>query len=314
MEHVNITPNLKEQSHQSKPKKTRTIISRFLGFLGFSRKPRSFPEKKPNKIDILPERKKLKRQRSRFPWSWFCIKSPGTKTVPFDSTVPDSKRTPNASKSKRQKPLTSHGTPRQTPARVSSDQAPKERPEQTLYRSEQDIILENGKPSDHAENPKDGTGKKRLSFRRKIDAIRTGTSQPGSPEVKAKSIRIVSITRSTSSPSLPHEKPATVPNTRGRSWVTAGKPHKENDRPNGKKLDPLVGMSIVVMTLMIMLLWGKLCAILCASAWFYFVPRLRSEDDVKNGLIQREFNLDSEDYKKRVVLEGFLERKGRSIS
>lgn len=94
----------------------------------------------------------------------------------------------------------------------------------------------------------------------------------------------------------------------------AGKPHKENDRPNGKKLDPLVGMSIVVMTLMIMLLWGKLCAILCASAWFYFVPRLRSEDDVKNGLIQREFNLDSEDYKKRVVLEGFLERKRRSIS
>jgi hypothetical protein len=93
----------------------------------------------------------------------------------------------------------------------------------------------------------------------------------------------------------------------------AGKPHKENDRPNGKKLDPLVGMSIVVMTLMIMLLWGKLYAILCASAWFYFVPRLRSEDDVKNGLIQREFNLDSEEYKKKVVLEGFLERKRRSV-
>jgi len=134
MEHVNITPNLKEQSHQSKPKKSRTIISRFLGFFGFSRKPRSFPEKKPNKIDILPERKKLKRQRSWFPWSWFCIKSPGTKTVPLDSTVPDSKRTSNASKSKRQKPLTNHGTPRQTPARVSSDRAPKERPEQVCEK------------------------------------------------------------------------------------------------------------------------------------------------------------------------------------
>lgn len=95
----------------------------------------------------------------------------------------------------------------------------------------------------------------------------------------------------------------------------AGKPRKENDRPNGKKFDPLIGMSIVILTLMILLIWGKLCAILCAAAWFYFVPLSRSEeDDVKNGLIPGEFSYDSEEYKKKVVLEGFLQRKRRSIS
>lgn len=63
-----------------------------------------------------------------------------------------------------------------------------------------------------------------------------------------------------------------------------------------------------------MLVWGKLCAILCTSAWFYFVPRLRSEDSVSNGLISAESFYDSEEYKKKVVMDGFLERSRRSIS
>ncbi|CAK7337987.1 unnamed protein product [Dovyalis caffra] len=332
MEHHN--PKSKEQPHQSKPKRTRTKFTRFLGCFGFSRKPIPFPEKKPIKFDFHPERKKLKKQRSWFSWPWFCINNSGTKTVPLDSTVPDSNRTSNASKSKRQKPVTNPETPRQTPARVSSDRAPKEMPGeqnladfgegchylklnddgrvlfQTWYRSsEQDIILENGKPLDHVETPMDGTCKKRLCFCRKIDALRTGTNHPGSPEAKAKSLRTVSTTRSTSFPSPAHEK--SVPNTPARSRVMVKKPHKENE----KKFDPLVGMSIIVVTLMIMLLWGKLCAILCTSAWFYFVPRLRSEDDtVKNDLRTRELNYDSEGYKKKVILEGFLGRNRRSIS
>ncbi|KAH8503033.1 hypothetical protein H0E87_014379 [Populus deltoides] len=289
---------------QPKPKKTRTKFTSFLGCFGFSRKAIPSPEKKP--------------QRGLFSWSWVCVKNSGAKTVPIDSTVPGSDRTSGASKPKRQKPLTKHETPRQTPARVSSDRAPKERPGETWYRSsEQDIILENGKLTDHVETTKDATCKKRLSFCRKIDAIRTGTSQPGSPEVKEKPIRTVSIiTRSESSPSQPVERPATkTPNTAARSRVTIKRPHKENDHQNGKKSDhPFVGMSVIIMTLVLMLVWGKLCAILCASAWFYFVPRLRSEDSVSHGLISAESFYDSEEYKKKVVMDGFLERSRRSIS
>ena len=136
MEHVNNTPNFKEQARQTKPRRSRTILTRFLGCFGFSGKPVSFPEKKPNKIDILAEGKKLKKQRSWFPWSWFCIKSrPGTKTVPLHSTVPDSNnRTSNASKSEHQKTLTNRETPRLTPAGVSSERTPEEKPGQVCEK------------------------------------------------------------------------------------------------------------------------------------------------------------------------------------
>ena len=170
------------------------------------------------------------------------------------------------------------------------------------------------------ETTKDATCKKRFSFCRKIDAIRTGTNQPGSPEVKEKPIRTASIiTRSESSPSQPVERWATTtPNTAARSRVTIKRPSKENDNhQNGKKSGrhPFAGTSIIIMTLVLLLVWGKLCAILCTSAWFYFVPRLRiSEDSVSNGLISAESFYDSEEYKKKVVMDGFLERSRRSIS
>ncbi|KAG6767175.1 hypothetical protein POTOM_028357 [Populus tomentosa] len=186
--------------------------------------------------------------------------------------------------------------------------------------SEQNIILENGKLLDHVETTKDATCKTGFFFCRKIDAIRTGTNQPGSPEVKEKPIRTVSIiTRSESSPSQPVERWATTittPNTAARSRVTIKRPNKENDHQNGKQSDhPFAGMSIIIMTLVLMLVWGKLCAILCTSAWFYFVPRLRiSEDSVSNGLILAESFYDSEEHKKKVVMDGFLERSRRSIS
>ncbi|KAJ6907892.1 hypothetical protein NC651_018359 [Populus alba x Populus x berolinensis] len=279
---------------QPKPKKTRTKFTSFLGFFGFSGKAIPSPEKKPTK----------KKQTGLFSWSWVCVKNSGSKTVPLDSTVPGSDRTSIASKPDRQKPLINHETPRQTPARVSSDRAPRELPGETWYRSsEQDIILENGKLLDHVETTKDATCKKRFSFCRKIDAIRTGTNPPGSPEVKEKPIRTVSIiTRSESSPSQPVERWATTtPNTAARSRVTIKRPNKENDHQNGKKSGrPFAGMSVIIMTLVLMLVWGKLCAILCTSAWFYFVPRLRiGEDSVSNGLISAESFYDSEEYKKK---------------
>ena len=103
---------------QPKTQKTSTVSTGFLGRLGFSRKPIPFPEKKPAK----------KKRTGSLSCSWVCIKNPGAKTVPLDSTVPGSNPASNASKSKCQKPSTMHETPRQTPVRDSSDRAPKEMP------------------------------------------------------------------------------------------------------------------------------------------------------------------------------------------
>ncbi|TYG41258.1 hypothetical protein ES288_D12G161500v1 [Gossypium darwinii] len=83
-----------------------------------------------------------------------------------------------------------------------------------------------------------------------------------------------------------------------------------------------LGMSVIVVTLIIMLVWGRLCAILCTSAWLYFCPRFRTRvngngsSSSGGGGVESTQNLNdsylnSKEYKKKVVLEGLLHRNSR---
>ncbi|CAA7023466.1 unnamed protein product [Microthlaspi erraticum] len=91
------------------------------------------------------------------------------------------------------------------------------------------------------------------------------------------------------------------------------------------QVDPVIGITIIMVTLMIMLMWGRLCAILCTSTWCYFLPRLREVAIAAKrkrrggGKGQGEsfpgggdLDLNSQAYKKKVVLEGFLLRQRRN--
>lgn len=155
---------------------------------------------------------------------------------------------------------------------------------------------------------KDDTGQKPSS--RIKDNKRTGCStNPGSPPVKKNVSK-----KNTTSP--PHsESPPAAPKRKKHKEVSGGDDNliRETDG----RLDPIFGMSIIMVTLVIMLLWGKLCAILCTSAWFFMVPRLRRAMDsnvvVENGLNSGERDLNSEEYKKKVVLEGLLQRNRRIV-
>ncbi|KAL1806825.1 hypothetical protein ACET3Z_029893 [Daucus carota] len=86
---------------------------------------------------------------------------------------------------------------------------------------------------------------------------------------------------------------------------------------NKEALDSIVGMSIIIIILAVVLVWGKLCAILCTSAWLYMIPRLRTAADsdviMNDALESDELNLYSDEHKKRVVLEGLLQRNRRSV-
>lgn len=195
---------------------------------------------------------------------------------------------------------------------------------------EQNNTLENRKSLYHhrADTSKDATCRKRLSFRRKIDAIRTGSSnQPGSPDVVTKPkppppARTTDANAAKDAATLKHSVSMPVPARDKRANQLALKsrvvPKKASQDDNAmvvNKFDPLVGMSIVVVTLIIMFVWGRLCAILCTSAWLYFVPRLRAlkNDDAAMKKINGDLDLNSQEYKKRVVLEGFLERDHRAV-
>ncbi|KAK9115553.1 hypothetical protein Sjap_014500 [Stephania japonica] len=104
--------------------------------------------------------------------------------------------------------------------------------------------------------------------------------------------------------------------------------HQASSRPRSRrrnslltgKLEPVVGLSVVLLVLVIMLLWGKVCAILCASAWFYFIPCLRrilnfsdNHQICEENLNQSSGGIDlsSNEYKKKVILEGLLQRSKR---
>lgn len=132
--------------------------------------------------------------------------------------------------------------------------------------------------------------------------------------------------------SPPKNKTQTATN---RADLTSLQPHKEKKTEsinvengigddnvtvkdqNKKALDSIVGMSVIVVILAIVLFWGKLCAIVCTAAWFYTIPRLRTAVDsnvtADNALESDVLNLNSDEHKKKVVLEGLLQRDHRSV-
>lgn len=180
---------------------------------------------------------------------------------------------------------------------------------QTTYGPARNIVLEKRDHVDRAS--KEDTCQKRSSFCRKIEAIRGGSNQPGSPEAKPKPTRPSAISHSASLPVSFHVgNPSSSTLSRG---TLKKKPARKKDEL-AEKLDPVIGLSVIMVALIIMLLWGRFCAILCTSAWFYFVPRLRnvtkSDDVVGKNPNSHDYN--SEEYKKKVVLEGFLERNHRN--
>ncbi|KAI3812326.1 hypothetical protein L1987_17033 [Smallanthus sonchifolius] len=91
--------------------------------------------------------------------------------------------------------------------------------------------------------------------------------------------------------------------------------------PSGGEFDSIIGMSIILVILVILVLWGKLCAILCTSSWFFIAPRLvaagqRSAVDSADKPPPESHNsldLESVEYKKKVILEGLLQRNHRNI-
>lgn len=104
------------------------------------------------------------------------------------------------------------------------------------------------------------------------------------------------------------------------SLATQNQTTTKNRQNAGGWYDPIVGMSVLVVTLVIMVFWGRFCAILCTSAWLYFIPRFRKrgvvnvndEEEAKTKLkTDVDLDLDSEEYKKRVIMEGLLGRNNR---
>ncbi|KAF9590357.1 hypothetical protein IFM89_033883 [Coptis chinensis] len=71
------------------------------------------------------------------------------------------------------------------------------------------------------------------------------------------------------------------------------------------------GLFLLLMSLMCLIFWGRVCAIICTSTWIYFSPLRRKTEDEDEEVVEKKIEkerMESREYKKRVVMEGFLER------
>ncbi|XP_047320655.1 uncharacterized protein At5g23160-like [Impatiens glandulifera] len=106
--------------------------------------------------------------------------------------------------------------------------------------------------------------------------------------------------------------------SKGKEAKTNSRTHRKSKVMSGT-VDSTVGFFIVTLNLVIMLVWGKVCAILCASGFLYIVPRFRTSVQVlrdirqsSSGPSSKGKSDDSMIKKSKVVFDGFLERKRRS--
>ncbi|XP_031494906.1 uncharacterized protein At5g23160 [Nymphaea colorata] len=82
------------------------------------------------------------------------------------------------------------------------------------------------------------------------------------------------------------------------------------------ELGPMVGMSIVLVSLTSLLLCGRLCSIFWTSACLCLVPRLRRRETTHRADAEMDghaqLDMDSDEYKKKVIMEGMLKRNHKN--
>ncbi|XP_057972512.1 uncharacterized protein LOC131160671 [Malania oleifera] len=108
-----------------------------------------------------------------------------------------------------------------------------------------------------------------------------------------------------SSPSTPpsDSRPFTEPKRTHRSHSIQSR-HRHSSCEEGSRNDSTSALFLLAVSLLVLVCWGKICAIVCTSTWLFFVPRRR--DLPENG--KETPVVDSVEYKKRVIMEGLLER------
>ncbi|KAL0736314.1 hypothetical protein Bca4012_012524 [Brassica carinata] len=160
----------------------------------------------------------------------------------------------------------------------------------------------------------------RMTDRKNIPADDKTAVNHETKETKPKDLQVVTTDRSKTTEPLASSRgdtcPDRIPNS-SRYVKPEMKPSRGKNRSRVEKFDPVIGISVIVLTLVIMLVWGRVCAILCTSAWCYFLPRLRDAA----ALAKRKGSgsdgsayvpdLNSESYKRKVVMDGFLGRQNR---
>ncbi|KAH9612115.1 hypothetical protein KSS87_002595 [Heliosperma pusillum] len=163
--------------------------------------------------------------------------------------------------------------------------------------------------------------KKKVSFDSKIDYYKASKSMMVDATNKVKHVKVkhastiqeLNIQPKGFNDQHEYKSPTDQSNTTTKYREQKPSPTIEKSIDNKVVKDSFVGVSIMVITLIIMSIWGRLCAILCMSVWLYCVSLLRACRDASPNLDNVKKDVASKLYKtttnkrKRVTLEGLFQ-------
>ncbi|XP_022152887.1 uncharacterized protein LOC111020508 [Momordica charantia] len=244
-----------------------------------------------------------------FSWMRFHAKPPVRSALLADRSNPDSDRLAPGSLAS----TTVYKPPSEDLAAVeppAMNQAGEGRPEKVGNEDVvEEIILETRGHSDTPKKPV-GESQTRFSLTRRLESFRSGRfTKPVSPTARKDPITtnpVPAISKSLSFPALNPTRRVQV-----ESPPTSMRVGLDGDEMS-KKYRSAAAISIFIVTLSIMILWGRMCAILSTAAWILIVASLESivEEDDENDFIGSDSY--SEGLKKKlVILKGFLYRSQR---
>ncbi|KAJ0966037.1 hypothetical protein J5N97_027175 [Dioscorea zingiberensis] len=140
------------------------------------------------------------------------------------------------------------------------------------------------------------------------DERRTDSSDQVFTPKSPSSTSSASSASSLSSSATSHSPPETKPRRRRQPKRS----ESEKAPPGRKNYHPATGLFLLLISLCVMVIFGRLCAILWTATWLYLAPRrisvVSAAPVAKPGHRSR---VSEEDEKRRVVLEGLLERNHR---
>ncbi|KAI3698646.1 hypothetical protein L2E82_42348 [Cichorium intybus] len=290
----------------TKPSSTTARSSCFLGCFGCSGE----KVQPKDKVNVGSRRRLISK------WNFYSKKS-ATKTVPVELNT-TSRKSKSFQLSEKHSPETSDTT---WESQVVVEDATLTKKSVIMVEGNHGPATSDGKnirPKKRTGILKHQNGSSRSSRNETKAAAPTATGAgldlPGEKSVTISS-PVKPLTHSTSSPK--EKKTPYAPQTGGG----ADKGAFDKPPPSAGGFDSVIGMSVILVTLVIMVLWGKLCAILCTSAWFFVAPRLVAAGERSTGPTPKKrrqdshnnLDLESMEYKKRVVLEGLLQRNHRNV-
>ncbi|OVA06775.1 hypothetical protein BVC80_8725g5 [Macleaya cordata] len=146
------------------------------------------------------------------------------------------------------------------------------------------------------------------------------SSSSSSTLTYSSSISSSSSSCSSSSWPIPESKSSWISfSGRDKSFRLNSIDKKQSNETRSSKYCCITRLSLLLFSLSVLIFWGKICAILCTSTWFYFVSTSRrdieeEDEDDESPVMDKspEEIIQSKEYKKKVIMEGLLERNHRS--